>query len=126
MSNKHYILIDIETNLYEIYSSHKEAFTVLINHFFQNYYEEYYYKDSFFELKSINDIVDEICRFTDIIFVKLEYSREPRNQPKNFNFSMLNKIEKYNYINGLLITDIGVFTISKEEFEKFEKLFIFK
>lgn len=76
----------------------------------------------FFKLNSFDEMLKWIYTCADIVVIETTIN----SFNVKFNFDNILKINKYNYIDGTIITNIGVFEISEEDFVKFEKLIIFK
>lgn len=119
--NKYYLVINSNSNspIYGLYLNYEDAVKEAINIFIDLNFGNC--NDDFFKLKSFNEILKYIQTEHIQILVKII-----EDNGFDFNFDNVLQINQYNYVNNLLITDIGVFKISKEDFEKFEKMFIFK
>lgn len=66
-----------------------------------------------------NELLD-LCNMCGIRIVKQDYLYE------NFDFNNIKEVTEYSIVENLLITNIGVYVMSVEELEKFQKLIIFK
>lgn len=120
MDTKYYCVMDYRYSspLCGIYINYddakKEAIDRYIIYFDPN--------NEFFKLNSFDEMLKWIYTCADISIIEIMLN----SFNVKFNFNDLLRINKYNYIDGTLITNIGVFEISEKDFVKFEKLIIFK